>query len=60
MISRRGSLALIGAAVLAACAKKAPIPMAPDASKAFLATNAKAPRASRESPFQGAECPIEN
>ena len=43
MISRRGSLALMGAAVLAACAKKAPTPMAPDAAKAFLATNAKAP-----------------
>jgi FKBP-type peptidyl-prolyl cis-trans isomerase len=41
MISRRGSLGLIGAALLAACAKKPPPPMTADAAKLFLENNAK-------------------
>lgn len=41
MISRR--LAVVSLMALAACTKKAPVALTPDASNAFLATNAKAP-----------------
>ena len=43
MISRRGSLALVGAALLAACAKKPSPPMTADAARLFLDKNAKQP-----------------